>query len=154
MPQDFESPFLNVHSSEWIAANDLAFAIFDKFPISKGHALVVSNSLIPYEESPREKRSCQSDPRRTPMTISPRSQSAVEPGTPAIPGEKAMSLAAGEVTRWERAAHREEKAIMKRIFWVVPTVALILAAWGADASGAPGTATERATNREGQQFED
>ena len=46
MPQDFESPFLNAHSSEWIAANDLAFAIFDRFPISKGHALVVSKRLI------------------------------------------------------------------------------------------------------------
>jgi diadenosine tetraphosphate (Ap4A) HIT family hydrolase len=46
MPQDFESPFLEVHSSEWIAANDLAFAIFDKFPVSKGHALVISKRLI------------------------------------------------------------------------------------------------------------
>ena len=46
MPQDFESPFLKVRSSEWIAANDLAFATFDKFPISKGHALVVSKRLI------------------------------------------------------------------------------------------------------------
>jgi diadenosine tetraphosphate (Ap4A) HIT family hydrolase len=46
MPQDFESPFLEVQSSEWIAANDLAFAIFDKFPVSKGHALVISKRLI------------------------------------------------------------------------------------------------------------
>jgi diadenosine tetraphosphate (Ap4A) HIT family hydrolase/HKD family nuclease len=46
MPQDFESPFLEVHSSEWIAANDLAFAIYDKFPVSKGHALVISKRLI------------------------------------------------------------------------------------------------------------
>jgi len=46
MPQDFESPFLKVHSSEWIAANDLAFAIYDKFPVSKGHALVISKRLI------------------------------------------------------------------------------------------------------------
>jgi superfamily II DNA or RNA helicase/diadenosine tetraphosphate (Ap4A) HIT family hydrolase len=46
MPQDFESPFLKVDSSEWIAANDLAFAIKDKFPVSKGHALVISKRLI------------------------------------------------------------------------------------------------------------
>jgi diadenosine tetraphosphate (Ap4A) HIT family hydrolase len=46
MPQDFESPFLEVHSSEWIAANDLAFAIYDKFPVSKGHTLVISKRLI------------------------------------------------------------------------------------------------------------
>ena len=46
MPQDFKSPFLEVRSSEWIAANDLAFAIFDKFPVSKGHVLVISKRLI------------------------------------------------------------------------------------------------------------
>jgi superfamily II DNA or RNA helicase/diadenosine tetraphosphate (Ap4A) HIT family hydrolase/HKD family nuclease len=46
MPQDFESPFLKIHSSDWIAANDLAFAIYDKFPISDGHALVISKRLI------------------------------------------------------------------------------------------------------------
>jgi superfamily II DNA or RNA helicase/diadenosine tetraphosphate (Ap4A) HIT family hydrolase/HKD family nuclease len=47
MPQDFASPFLEVHSSEWIVANDLAFAIYDKFPVSNGHALVISRRLIP-----------------------------------------------------------------------------------------------------------
>jgi diadenosine tetraphosphate (Ap4A) HIT family hydrolase/HKD family nuclease len=46
MPQDFESPFLEIHTSEWIAANDLAFAIHDKFPVSKGHSLVISKRLI------------------------------------------------------------------------------------------------------------
>jgi superfamily II DNA or RNA helicase/diadenosine tetraphosphate (Ap4A) HIT family hydrolase len=46
MPQVFESPFLRVDSTEWIAANDLAFAINDKFPVSKGHALVVSKRVI------------------------------------------------------------------------------------------------------------
>ncbi|MBV8375659.1 MAG: DEAD/DEAH box helicase family protein [Verrucomicrobia bacterium] len=46
MPQDFKSPFLEVHHSEWIAANDLAFAIYDRFPVSKGHALVISKRLI------------------------------------------------------------------------------------------------------------
>jgi superfamily II DNA or RNA helicase/diadenosine tetraphosphate (Ap4A) HIT family hydrolase/HKD family nuclease len=45
MPQDFKSPFLEVHNSEWIAANDLAFAIYDKFPVSKGHSLVISKRL-------------------------------------------------------------------------------------------------------------
>lgn len=46
MPQDFESPFLKVDSSEWIVANDLAFAIYDKFPVSKGHTLVITKRLI------------------------------------------------------------------------------------------------------------
>jgi hypothetical protein len=58
-----------------------------------------------------------------------------------------MILAAGEVTRWERAAHREEKATMKRIFLAALAMGLLQAAWGADASTAPGSPTERAPNR-------
>src|SRR5690242_17658278 len=46
MPRDFESPFLEVDSSEWIVSNDLAFAIYDKFPVSKGHALVITKRLV------------------------------------------------------------------------------------------------------------
>lgn len=35
------SPFLAIPPSEWLAANDHAFAIADRFPVSPGHALVV-----------------------------------------------------------------------------------------------------------------
>ena len=30
----------------WIASNDLAFALFDGFPVSPGHALVVPRRLV------------------------------------------------------------------------------------------------------------
>jgi len=36
------SPFLDIPPSQWIASNALAFAIRDKFPVSPGHALVVT----------------------------------------------------------------------------------------------------------------
>lgn len=41
------SPFLAVPESDWVAANDLAFAIRDGFPASPGHTLVVPRRLIP-----------------------------------------------------------------------------------------------------------
>lgn len=41
-----DSPFLAVPESEWIASNALAFAIFDRFPVSPGHALVVPRRLV------------------------------------------------------------------------------------------------------------
>ena len=42
-----QSPFLLTPSSEWIACNALAFAVFDRFPVSPGHALVVTRRLVP-----------------------------------------------------------------------------------------------------------
>ena len=33
----FESPFLAMPVSDWLCSNDLAFAIFDQFPVSPGH---------------------------------------------------------------------------------------------------------------------
>ena len=36
-----ESPFISVPSSEWVAHNELAFAIRDRYPVSKGHTLVI-----------------------------------------------------------------------------------------------------------------
>lgn len=42
-----DSPFLTVPESDWVAANDLAFAIRDGFPVSPGHTLVVPRRLIP-----------------------------------------------------------------------------------------------------------
>ena len=43
---DDDSPFLAVPASEWLAANDHAFVIADRFPVSPGHALVVPRRAI------------------------------------------------------------------------------------------------------------
>ena len=51
------SPFLDVPASEHIAGNRSAFAIYDRFPVSDGHALVVSRRLIAdwWEATPDER---------------------------------------------------------------------------------------------------
>jgi diadenosine tetraphosphate (Ap4A) HIT family hydrolase len=41
-----ESPFAQISAAERIAANGSAFAIWDRFPVTPGHALVISNRLI------------------------------------------------------------------------------------------------------------
>jgi diadenosine tetraphosphate (Ap4A) HIT family hydrolase len=46
MIQDWESLFLRIPYSEYIAANDLAFAIHDRFPVSNGHALIITKRLV------------------------------------------------------------------------------------------------------------
>ena len=43
----FESPFHRVPPQEWIASNELAFAFYDRFPVTAGHTLVVTRRLIP-----------------------------------------------------------------------------------------------------------
>jgi diadenosine tetraphosphate (Ap4A) HIT family hydrolase len=40
------SPFLELPQSAWVASNELAFAIPDRFPVSKGHALVITRRLV------------------------------------------------------------------------------------------------------------
>lgn len=35
------SPFLQLPTSEWVASNDLAFAIRDRYPVSPGHTLII-----------------------------------------------------------------------------------------------------------------
>ncbi len=40
------SPFFDVPQAEWIAANRSAFAIWDAYPVSEGHALVVTRRQI------------------------------------------------------------------------------------------------------------
>jgi hypothetical protein len=35
------SPFLDIPEAEWVCANDLCFAIFDSYPVSPGHVLVI-----------------------------------------------------------------------------------------------------------------
>jgi len=43
---DGDSPFLAVPASDWLAANDSAFAIADRFAVSPGHALVIPRRVI------------------------------------------------------------------------------------------------------------
>ncbi|WP_436793845.1 DEAD/DEAH box helicase family protein [Actinospongicola halichondriae] len=40
------SPFFEIPQTKWIAQNRSGFAILDKFPVSKGHALVIPRRLI------------------------------------------------------------------------------------------------------------
>ena len=42
-----DSPFLERPAVDWIASNDLAFAIPDPFPVSPGHTLVVTKRVVP-----------------------------------------------------------------------------------------------------------
>ena len=41
-----QSPFAAIPSSEWIASSPLSFAIFDKYPVSPGHALVIPKRMV------------------------------------------------------------------------------------------------------------
>jgi len=51
------SPFMSVPATEWIACNALAFAIRDRYPVSPGHALVITMRVVPtwFEATPAEK---------------------------------------------------------------------------------------------------
>jgi diadenosine tetraphosphate (Ap4A) HIT family hydrolase len=40
------SPFLSRPQSEWIASNDLAFAIMDGYPVNPGHVLVIPKRQV------------------------------------------------------------------------------------------------------------
>jgi superfamily II DNA or RNA helicase/diadenosine tetraphosphate (Ap4A) HIT family hydrolase/HKD family nuclease len=50
------SPFLEVPEAEWVFANALAFAIYDRFPVSPGHVLVITRRVVPtfFECTPDE----------------------------------------------------------------------------------------------------
>lgn len=52
------SPFLDVPRDQWLAENRSAFAIFDAFPVTEGHALVIPHRRIAtwWEASPDEQR--------------------------------------------------------------------------------------------------
>ncbi|NQW73474.1 MAG: HIT family protein, partial [Actinobacteria bacterium] len=52
----WSSPFLDVPPEDWIAENESAFAIRDRFPVSPGHALVITRRLVPdwWGASPQE----------------------------------------------------------------------------------------------------
>ena len=41
-----DSPFLAVPCDRWLASNHLAFAIFDRFPVSPGHTLVIPHRRV------------------------------------------------------------------------------------------------------------
>ena len=41
------SPFLEVEPKDWVASNDLAFALRDRFPVSPGHTLIVPKRHVP-----------------------------------------------------------------------------------------------------------
>jgi len=43
----FPSPFSAIPEAEWVCANDLAFAIFESFPVSPGHVLVITRRVVP-----------------------------------------------------------------------------------------------------------
>lgn len=51
------SPFLAVPPSDWVASNDLAFAIFDRYPVTDGHTLVIPRREVPtwFEATPEER---------------------------------------------------------------------------------------------------
>jgi superfamily II DNA or RNA helicase/diadenosine tetraphosphate (Ap4A) HIT family hydrolase/HKD family nuclease/SOS-response transcriptional repressor LexA len=41
------SPFMAIPEAEWVCANDLCFAIFDSYPVSPGHVLVITRRVVP-----------------------------------------------------------------------------------------------------------
>ncbi|MBM4013229.1 MAG: HIT domain-containing protein, partial [Planctomycetes bacterium] len=41
------SPFLDIPEAEWVCASDLCFAIFDSYPVSPGHVLVITRRVVP-----------------------------------------------------------------------------------------------------------
>lgn len=40
------SPFSRIPASEWVASNDLAFAVRDRYPVSPGHTLVITRRVV------------------------------------------------------------------------------------------------------------
>jgi len=64
---DFESPFLRLPESAWLCSNELAFAVFDGFPVSAGHALVITKRVVEtwFNASPDEQRAVMELVNRT-----------------------------------------------------------------------------------------
>ena len=50
------SPFLEIAEADWLCANRLCFAIFDSFPVTPGHVLVITRRVVPtfFECTPAE----------------------------------------------------------------------------------------------------
>ena len=53
-----KSPFLQIPEAEYICSNKLAFAVWDKFPVTTGHALIIPNRIMTtwWETSRKEKK--------------------------------------------------------------------------------------------------
>ena len=47
MVPDVPSPFVEIPQTDWVCANPLAFAIYDRFPLSPGHVLVITRRVVP-----------------------------------------------------------------------------------------------------------
>ncbi|MFO0190496.1 MAG: DEAD/DEAH box helicase family protein, partial [Planctomycetia bacterium] len=47
MVPDAPSPFVEIPHTDWLCANTLAFAIYDRFPVSPGHVLVITRRVVP-----------------------------------------------------------------------------------------------------------
>ena len=41
-----KSPFKEIRTCDWITSNELAFAIYDGYPVSPGHSLVITKRLV------------------------------------------------------------------------------------------------------------
>jgi diadenosine tetraphosphate (Ap4A) HIT family hydrolase len=50
------SPFLDIPESQWLISNAHAFAVWDRFPVSPGHLLVVTRRLVTtwFDAEPQE----------------------------------------------------------------------------------------------------
>ena len=46
-----DSPFVGVPQDSWLVSNDLAFAIYDRFPVGPGHVLVITKRVVPNWEA-------------------------------------------------------------------------------------------------------
>lgn len=56
------SEFSDISEEEWIASNENAFAIYDNYPVTEGHTLIISKREIPtwFDATPDEQRSMMS----------------------------------------------------------------------------------------------
>lgn len=52
------SPFVSILETDWLAANELSFAIYDRYPVNPGHVLVITRRVIPtwWDATPGEQR--------------------------------------------------------------------------------------------------
>jgi diadenosine tetraphosphate (Ap4A) HIT family hydrolase len=62
------SDFSNVPPRGWVASNDLAFAIRDRYPVSPGHSLVITKCVVPtwFEATTEEQSAAMSLVRNRP----------------------------------------------------------------------------------------
>jgi diadenosine tetraphosphate (Ap4A) HIT family hydrolase len=53
-----DSPFLKVPENAWLCSNNLAFAVFDNFPVSPGHTLVITKRISAtwFDATPEEQK--------------------------------------------------------------------------------------------------